>query len=202
MKSERKVNTQNQQSKIIILWLLGLLVFVAGWVSFRVSTQRIPTVLSLKDNWDSLEMSAHNVQSDAYLTNVAISLNRKSPYIISAEYHSTSAPDKMIFVGIDSFNEIDSIWIDVPSSSSGAQKPIYRNDWTIDSQDALFIFAKDETINTCLKSSKSSIGMSLNRVMTESSSWVLNIIDCPEEGKFKAYYLNAQTGELFDPLNQ
>jgi hypothetical protein len=194
-----KIAKALQPTRFIGFLLLGLSVFIAAWLVFSPSAQKLPTLVSLEEKWDALETSAHELKGDAYVTSIDISTDITNPYAITAEYHSTSVADKMIFVGIDRFNKIDAVWVNMPPSSSGAQKPILRKDWAIDSQEALSIFAKDENVNTCLISSKSLIFLSLNRVMTENASWVLHV-DCPE-GQSQRGYLNALTGEIVDTSN-
>jgi hypothetical protein len=200
--SSAKSEKGNQATRSVGFVLLGLSVLVIAWLVFRPSAQTIPTLVTLEDKWDLLETSAYNLQNDAYLTSITISTDATNPYAMTAEYHSTSVPDKMIFVGIDRFNKIETGWVNIPSSGSGAQKPIRRSDWSLDSQEALSIFAKDEMVDACLKSSISMVQLSLNRVMTENTSWVLHIFHCPNEGEVKTDYLDAQTGERIDPFSQ
>jgi hypothetical protein len=197
-----KIARENQTTRFVGFVLLGLSVLVAAWLVFRPSAQKLPTLLTLEDNWDLLETSAHELQNDAYLMSVAISTDTTNPYAITAEYHSAHVADKTIFVGIDRFNKVDATWVNIPPSSNEPQKQIQRNDWAIDSKEALSIFAKDEAINTCLASSKSTIQLSLHRTITESVIWSLWVMDCPKEGDAKMDYLNAQTGERTDPFGQ
>lgn len=160
------------------------------------STHQIPSILSLKDNWEQLETAAHSWQTDAYLTNVSFSVARPKHYPIEAEYHSQNEPNEILFIGIDRTGKIVRFPLYVPSSSSGAQSPVYRQDWKIDSQEALNIFEKNEEIRSCLmKSSGAQILLSLNQVLTEKITWELVIIDC--QGKDRLYRLDAKTGETY-----
>ena len=201
-----KRNKENQQIRFTVTVLLGLVLIVAIVLIVSPFEKEMPTTPSLSENWELLETNAHNSHTDSYLTNVSIDINRKEPFQFSAEYHSTSQSDLLLFVGIDYSNKVTvKPLTSPPLAPSSRTIPVYRKDWSIDSKEVLNLFAKDETVNSCLKSSKGIIELSLYKTQTikeEFSVWELSVVDCPEKGKLKIYYLNANTGEPFDPYAQ
>ncbi|MBI5294550.1 MAG: hypothetical protein HY869_03665 [Chloroflexi bacterium] len=209
-----------QQKRTTLVVLVCLMVLLgAGWVFFKPEKNNVRQVVSLKETWTLLENSARDWQDDAYLTNVSFYLTREiidsSAFKIGAEFHSSHVPsDEMLFVGVTNSGKVVNRPIDMmpgqttePQSDeitvsigSSAEKPIYQGEWSIDSQDALDIFAKDQEVSLCFNSPKASIELSLNKVHTEYPAWELTILSCPEKDSFKSYYLSAKTGELFDPF--
>ena len=205
-KLSEKRNKENQQIRFTATVLIGLVFIVAIVLIVSPFEKEMPTTLSLSENWELLETNAHNSHADSYLTNVSIDINRKELFQFSAEYHSTSQSDLLLFVGIDYSNKVTvKPLTSPPLAPSSRTIPVYRKDWLIDSKEALNLFAKDETANSCLKSSKGIIELSLYKTQTikeEFSVWELSFIDCPGQGKLKIFYLNANTGEPFDPYAQ
>jgi hypothetical protein len=95
-----------------------------------------------------------------------------------------------------------------PSQGSAASEPIHRKDWVIDSQEALNMFAKDETVASCLESfngiieleltSSSTFRMFFGENHTTVPVWALTFWGCPEDGNTNEHYLNAKTGEIIN----
>ncbi len=100
-KLSEKRNKENQQIRFTATVLIGLVFIVAIVLIVSPFEKEMPTTLSLSENWELLETNAHNSHADSYLTNVSIDINRKEPFQFSAEYHSTSQSDLLLFVGID-----------------------------------------------------------------------------------------------------
>ena len=201
-KSSTMATTEKHNNKIklyefILISVLVVLLFI--WLIIKPMTQNVPDVTSLKVNWNAMDISAHNLKNDSYLTHVDIILNRNEPYGLMAQYESPSAPDKVILVRVDRSNKVDAFWTNISSSTVGMLKPISQKDLVIDSQNALNIFAKDEIINSCLKSSSDSIDMYLDSTLTEFPTWQLQTMNCLGNGKLKTYLLDARTGEVINP---
>ena len=205
-KISARQNKENQQIRFAAIVLIGLVFIVAIVLIVSPFEKEMPTAPSLSENWEVIETNAHNSHTDSYLTNVSIDINRKEPFQFSAEYQSASQPDLLLCVGIDYSSKVTvKPLTSPPLAPSSRTIPVYRKDWSIDSKEVLNLFAKDETASSCLKSSKGIIELSLYKIQTieeEFSVWELTIIDCPEKGKLKNYYLNANTGESFDPYAQ
>ncbi len=201
-KVSAKRNKENLQIRFAAIALIALVFIIFIVLIINPFEKELPTSPSLNDNWNLLEVNARNSYGDSYLTYVSIDINRKDPYLFSAEYHSASQPDVLLFVGIDYSSKIAvKPFTSPPLAQSSNTIPVYRKDWSIDSQEALNIFAKDETANSCLKSSKGIINLSLYKTQIidgEFSVWRLSIFDCPEKGNLKDFYLDAKTGEVLD----
>gem|GEM_PF-5912140 len=217
-----ELQIRRQRKAMLVVAACLLLLLGAGWVFFRPNKNNVPQVASLKETWEILESSAREWQEDAYLTNVSFNVTREiiiDPFAIkiSAEFHSSHVPsDEMLFVGITNSGKVIKHLIDMMPGQAQESKPegiyggvgsrteipIYQGEWSIESQDALNIFAKDREVGLCFSSSKaSSIELSLNKAYTEYPAWELIIVNCPDKGEYRAYYLNARTGELFDLPN-
>lgn len=192
-------NNPRLKANIIIVSIF-LLVGI-GYVIFKSQTKDVPTLVSLKDNWDILQATAYNWQNDAYLTDVSFDSTGQDPAQLSAEYHSHHINDRTLIIWIDSFGRVNTVPLKLSPLRSGAQDQVYREDWIIDSQEALNSFLKDETISSCLRRTKTQWQMSLNSVGQNEVTWSLFIVNCPEEGKAKFYDLNAKTGELTENGN-
>lgn len=181
--------------KVFTIFCFFLVVGTFLVIVNNFNAKQLHPIPSLKDNWEKLESSAHSWQADAYLTNVSFNIAGQGHYPIEAEYHSQNEQNQLLVIGIDKMGKIVYLPIDLPSSSSGAQDPIYREDFEIDSQEALNIFAKKEEIRACLvKPSGAQIMLMLNQVMTENISWQLATFNCQD--KDGLYFLDAKTGEV------
>jgi len=205
-KLSAKRNKENQQIRFTAIVLIALVLIAATILIMNPFERGLPIAPSLSENWDLLETNARNSHSDSYLTNVSIDINRKEPYLFSAEYQSASQSDLLLFVGIDYSSKVTvKPFTSPPLAPNSRTIPVYRKDWSIDSKEALSLFAKDVTANSCLISSNGIIELSLYKTQTidgEFSVWELTILDCPEKGKLKNFYLEANTGESFDPYAQ
>lgn len=218
-KTANKLHIKQQKRTMLVVSVCLMILLGAGWVFFVPGKNDVRQVVSLKEAWTSLENSARDWQEDAYLTNVTFYITREmidpSAFKVGAEFHSSHAPsDEMLFVGITNSGKIVNRPIDMmpghttePQSGeitagigSSAEKPMHLGDWFIDSKDALDIFAADQEVSLCLGSPEAIIELSLNKIHTEYPAWELIILSCPEKDSFKSYYLNAITGEPFDPF--
>jgi hypothetical protein len=220
-KLAESLREQQNRVRVISVLVLVLSILGIGWALFKPKTVRQPEVISLGDNWSTLENSAYAWQKDAYLTSVQFfMLQTIQPVSLQAvaEFHSLQVPyNESVQVAIYSDGTVVNS-PQAPASSVQASDPnieellnnmrgsaddaIRRDDWAIDSQEALRIFAADEEISQCLESSRSMITLSLNKMLTDFPAWELSILECPNNSElFESYYLDAKTGERFDPSN-
>ncbi|MFZ5856217.1 MAG: hypothetical protein ACOYZ6_05245 [Chloroflexota bacterium] len=192
----------DRQVKIAALVFIALV--VATVLLINPFKKRMPVAPSLNVNWETLENNAHKAYPDSYLTNVSIDVNGSLSYKFSAEYHSASQADLLLYVEIDDLSKvIINPFTSPPLVQSSRTMPIYRKDWLIDSQEALSLFARNDVANSCLLTSNGIVALSLYKNQTndgELSTWELFIIDCPVKGNAKHFYLNANTGEFVDPF--
>lgn len=211
---------QNRVSAIGVL-VLALAILGIGWVLFNPPAARQHKVASLNENWNKLENNARTWKSDAYLTSVNFYLVKtlNSPALqVIAEFHSLQVPaNETIQVSIyDDGTVVNSPGSPVTISASNpvlqefmanargsAEDAIRQGDWSIDSQEALNIFAEDPEISACLESSQSIVTLSLNKTQTNDPAWELLIFECPGySSDLETYFLDAKTGERFDPSNR
>jgi len=217
-KTEGMRKSQNQVRAISVL-VLALTILGIAWVLFKPKAASQIKVASLKENWITLENSALTWQKDAYLTSVNFFMFKtvsNSPAMQAvADFHSLQVPiDEMVQVTIyddgtvmnsprsaGTIQASDPVFEELVASARGsAEDAIRQGDWSIDSQEALNIFAKDPEISRCLGSSQSIVSLSLNKNYTDDPAWQLLIFECPGYSTdLETYYLDAKTGERFDP---
>jgi hypothetical protein len=218
---ERLRKQQNQVKTIGILLLVSAILGI-GWVLFKPTAPRQLTVASLNENWNKLENSARTWKIDAYLTRVDFFIFKaisNSPAMqVMADFHSLQVPvNETIRVTIYDDGTVvnspgnpvtihasDPVFEKLLANARGsAEDAIRRNDWSVDSQEALNIFAADPEINECLWSPQSIVSLSLNKTYTDDPAWELLIFECPGySSDLETYHLNATTGERFDPSNR
>jgi hypothetical protein len=210
--------SQNQVRAISVL-VLALTILGIAWVLFTPKAASQIKVASLKENWSTLENSAQAWRKDAYLTSVnffIIKTVSNSPAMQAvADFHSLQVPiNEMVQVTIyddgtvvnspisaGTIQSSDPVFEELVANARGsAEDAIHQGDWSIDSQEALDIFAKDPEISRCLESSQSIVTLSLNKNQTADPAWELLIFECPSYSTdLETYHLDAKTGERFDP---
>lgn len=209
---------QNRVRAISFL-VIALIIFGVGWVLFKPKAANQPKVVSLEENWNTLESSARNWKNDAYLTSVNFFIVRTlkpGTLQVMAEFHSLQVPiNETVQVTIYGNGSVvnspgspvtihssDPVFEELVANARGsAEDAIRRSDWSIDSQEALDIFAADPEISKCLGASQSIVTLSLNKSLTDFPAWELLIGECPGySSDLETYYLNAKTGERFDPF--
>ena len=219
-RTEGMRKSQNQVRAISVL-VLALAILGIGWVLFKPKAAIQLKVASLQENWSTLENSAQTWQKDAYLTSVNFFIFKtvsNSPAMqVMADFHSLQVPiNEIVQVTIyddgtvvnsprsaGTMHASDPVFEELLASARGsAEDAIRRGDWSIDSQEALNIFAKDPEISTCLGSPQSIVTLSLNKTYSDDPAWELLIFECPGySSDLETYHLDAKTGERFDPSN-
>jgi hypothetical protein len=196
---KRQELTGNRYPKFFVLAFLGAIVLFVGWLIFKPETQPLPNVLSLQDNWELLESSGRDWQSDAYLNSVTFDVNESLPYKISADYLSKNMTDEMYSIDIQENGKIstETQEFDPSSRRENAKLQIKREDWIIGSMQAWDLFLKNKTINTCATPHDKhvTIYMTLDRIGSGRLAWQLFLGDCPVDGVSHFYYLDAKTGK-------
>jgi hypothetical protein len=218
-KTTEDLRKQQNRVKAVSVLVLALAILGIGWVLFKPQTTSQLKVASLNENWNKLEKSAHAWKNDAYLTSVNLFVERTlhpDTLQVMAEFHSLQVPnDEIVQVTIYADGTVmnsprdtmtvhasDPIFEELVANARGsAEDAIRRGNWSIDSQEALNIFAEDQEISLCLGSPQSLITLSLNKSYTGKPAWELLIAECPSNSNvFESFYLNAKTGERFDPF--
>jgi hypothetical protein len=218
-KIKEDLHEQQNRVKAISVLVLALAILGIGWVLFKPQTTSQLKVASLNENWNKLEKSAHIWKNDAYLTSVNLFVERTlhpDTWQVMAEFHSLQVPnDEIVQITIYADGTVvnsprdtmtvhasDPVFEELVANARGsAEDAIRQGDWSIDSQEALNIFAEDQEISLCLGSSQSLITLSLTKTYTDEPAWALLIAECPRNSNvFESFYLNAKTGERFDPF--
>jgi hypothetical protein len=179
---------------LIALTLLAIAISILIYITLSSSMYRVP---SLRGKWGLFAEKAHEWKSDSYLTEVRIDVNGQVTYQMLAIYNSPTAREALS-IAIENSGEITVM----PFGTGGTLRPILRESWVIDSQRALDLFSKYEHINVYLQSpSEHPIFLDLVAYNSEYAMWGLEIFTFSESGDFtpKRFYMNAKTGEIFDP---
>src|SRR6266508_4875297 len=171
---------QQIRVKTISVLVLASAILGIGWVLFKPTAPRQLKVASLNENWNKLENSARTWKNDAYLTSVNFFMFKaisNSPAMqVMAEFHSLQVPvNETVQVTIYDDGTVvnspgspvtihasDPVFEELVANARGsAEDAILRSDWSIDSQEALNIFAADPEISECLGSPQSIVSLSL-----------------------------------------
>jgi hypothetical protein len=193
-----KSTNDGQQYKILALIILvALLVTVAGFIIYRMLTPRMSSVPSLQNNWGLLEEKAQEWEDDSFLTSARIDVNEHQTYQLITTYYSPSTR-KNLSIAIENSGELTTMQL--KKRGSYGLRPVRRESWVLDSQEALLEFSKSESVKSCLQSSVEPMEMTLFVDYTNLAVWKLDIWNCPQSGDLgiKSYYLDAQTGELIE----
>jgi hypothetical protein len=190
---------------IVIIILISIVTVVTvGWMQFKSSAVGIPTLPLLKDKWGVIQNTANNWHNNPQLVRVTFEITKKdfsnpSALKVYAEYRSAKLPDNVsLYVFIDNSERVYT----KIGQSTGLKETLYKQDWKIESQDALYIFSKNEIVKSCLNSPSAVIRLNLSKdFITHIPTWDLVIFNCPDNESLFVYYLNAQTGEIItDPF--
>ncbi len=193
----------NRYPKFFVLAFFGIIILFVGWLIFKPENRPLPNVLSLQDNWELLESSGRDWQSDAYLNSVNFDVNESMPYKISATYLSKNKPDEVYSIDIQENGKISTETQEFDPSSwrENAKLQIKREDWEVGSTQAWNIFLKNNDVSTCVAMSQEkhvTIYMDLARIGSGRLAWELTIWDCPVENVGHSFYIDAKTGETID----
>jgi hypothetical protein len=195
----------NRYPKIFVLAGIGGIVLLTGWLMSQPETRPLPNVMSLQENWKMLESGGRDWQSDAYLNDITFDVDRAMPYKISATYLSKSTPDETYSIDIDENGKIyNKETRKTYPIREIAKLPINREDWAIESTQAWDMFLKDETISTCSakRDPHVPIYMNLHRTVSGRLAWDLVVQNCPDEGVWSRFFLDAKTGEIIESFLQ
>jgi len=158
-------------------------------------------VESLLENLPVLEQTAATWRSDAYLLDADVPLHNGNsrPWLISAAFQSPSEDSESLLIMLQEDGSLTAQRIPhtVPVVQSD---PITREDWALDSQEALE-HALDEGGRTFLEdhSERQCSFLRLTRdptVPTEPVIWRLALNDCEVRGFFEETIINPITGAV------
>jgi hypothetical protein len=198
---KRQVVAGNRHSKFFVLAFLGVIVLLLGWLIFKPETQTSTGVLSLQDNWQLLESSGQDWQSDAYLQSIWFYPNSRLTYEIYATYLSENAPEEIYSIEISKEGKvINKETRGITPMRESAKLPINIDDWKIESIQAWNIFMQIESVNSCLQPSekKAFISLELHRIGSGKLAWDISIMGCSTVRDYSSYYLDAKTGETIE----
>jgi hypothetical protein len=185
------------------LLLLIILFFISSCATFdsqEAERSRI-TVVSLNSSWPKLQEKAQEWHSDAHLLSATlpIMVDSSSPleYFLATYFLSSSDPENMLKVTLGSNGYIQSKEISIIPMEN--RKSIMREDWMLDSGDAL---DKMLTINDIRflvsRSDKHCSDLSLERnprLTNKSVVWYLDVYDCEISNYSHIEYIDALSGE-------
>ena len=180
--------------------IIILIVFGGVWLIYQSTNQpgqnNGSAFISLKDNWAALETKAHQWKNDAYFFNVEYETLTDAQ--LTAKYLAPSVPDYELILTIDKKGGLNANPLHL-GFNAAVSKPIGLQDFSIDSQAAMALFAQDKSISGCLTSSYPKKQLSIESDLMGFPSWTLMVENCPSAGKYSTSYLNAQSGKLIDP---
>jgi hypothetical protein len=194
MKINNKKNKHSYQNQnrpnLLVVFIVVAVVMGGILLVYYFNNPNQPTVLSLKDNWAALDAKAHQWKNDAYLFNVEYEIPSDDKLMV--KYLAPSVPQDEFLISINKSGELvtDPLHLGFEAAVS---KPIQLQDFKTDSQEAMAVFAQDNSLSKCPKSSKKQLSMESD--LMGFPTWTLVIFDCPTAGKYKTSYLNAQTGQ-------
>lgn len=188
--------------KVTMLFVIGTMVITACSPS-RISEEdrsRI-FVASLQANWDKLETKALDWHSDAYLTEVIISIEVDSSppgeSLISASYLSPSDNSEMLVVLLDQNGELHSGFSPLPQPMNA--QPIVNSDLQIDSVEALKSLLTDEDVRFLLSDTEnncSTLDLHRNpRLTTDAAVWEILVHGCVGSDYMHDENMNPISGE-------
>lgn len=216
-----KFNGRKKQQTIVLITAGVLFIFVLLWGWYKTVIPKIPEIISLKDNWTNFELTAQEWQEETYIESVMFSFAHQT---LTALVYSPDVDNQgiMVIVGYNGNMETmprnrerpefwDMSKEDLSDIFVGDRRPvathypISQNEWKIDSQEALNIFAQDNEILSCLgKASSPELSLSKQTVNEDAINvlvWELLFWRCPNKNSTQSYYLDAQTGERISPFS-
>ena len=178
--------------------ILGfLLVILANSIGQRpASNANIPFVGSVQPHVIKMQEIAHQHYEDAYLVELMYNFGQQTNYILSTEFAIPSHPSLGLVIELSIDGEYIEETYEVPTHLS-SPIPITKEDWPIDSQKAIWIFAQDDGLKTCIVLSQEYRKLlELTRAYSidqDEVKWCLRIDGC--EATQTRTCINAATGE-------
>jgi len=178
----------------------GLIAMASKVEGRRSTSSNVPFVGSVKAELPNLYERAYQWQKDAYLVGLKYNfgsepryLTYDDDYIISADFRSPSKPDMSLVIEISRDGAYTKDYSSHLPPSSDWQAPI--ENWAIDSQEAVSIFAQDRAIRACLnlEHRKKLILTRMSSLEKGRMIWCLRINECYEIDQ--QICIDAMTGE-------
>jgi hypothetical protein len=185
----------------------GMLTLASTLEGRRSLSANMPFVGSVKAELPNLYKIARQWQNDAYLVELSYNFGSQAiyptydDYIFSANFRSLSEPDTSLVIEVSRQGKyLKNYSFHLPPSSNW-QIPISDENWTIDSQEAVSVFAQDSDIRACLKLDHPKKLQLTQEASPENGQviWCLHDKDCYEIDD--RICIDAVTGEPI-PLEQ
>lgn len=194
------IENKKYSFKQTVLLIIGIVIILVLLLIIIISNRKVtPHVFSLKDNWDSVLSTAREKQSDAYLTNIGFDISPNKENLLSAEFHSKGNPELLLIVTMTESGKISSNEI-MGLDTGNIPTEIRRQDWEIDSKEALVKFLQQKEVNPCLNSRVFYIGLDLLAGFEEPLMWEISFWGCPEYKSTVSLYLDPIKGNILDPF--
>ena len=196
-KNSRKLEWLNTLALILIV-----IIIVGGAILIIYQSINPPSasanlgLASLKENWGSMQTSAKNWKNDAFLWGVEYDITDKPVLIAKFESPSDLKNELIITITKDQQPEVKPIALGFETVES---KPITQENFSVDARQALDAMMKDDAVTVCINSEKTVKQLSMESDMTGYPVWTLSMVNCPSTGRIKTVYVNAQTGNVFNP---
>lgn len=158
-------------------------------------------VESLEENWERIEVQALTWHSDAYLTGVILPIivdyPRSGQALLHAYYFSVADNRKMLKVTINENGEVST---EVSKLTEPLDDPpILREDWRIDSLNALMLLLNDLDTNALITNPDtqcSSLTLKKRQsTMEQTTVWQVLVHDCGVSGYLRNGYIDASNIE-------
>jgi hypothetical protein len=161
------------------------------------SNTNLPFIGSVKSELPHLYETAYQWQSDAYLVELEYNFGWKeahSDYLINADFRSFAEPNTILEVEVTPDGNYVYEFYHLPQSASMSLS-ITEENWVIDSQEAISIFAQDnDEIRACLSFDRPKKLKLTRRYSAEQEvKWCLFIDECSEIPQ--KICIDAETGE-------
>jgi hypothetical protein len=162
-----------------------------------------PHVGSLRTGLKELRVHAMYYSPDAYLVEATIYLSGTAKIRIDAVYESTKDRMRQIDVSLMNDGTISTTMYAATSSPAlGGNQAIRDEDWRLDSEDALRIFATKDGVSSCLAFPQHDNRLELSKIIiagTQRVVWMLSLRDC-HAFEYIRLLIDADTGEWLPNL--
>jgi hypothetical protein len=162
-----------------------------------------PHVGSLRTGLKELKVHAMFYSPDAYLVEATMHLSSTAKIRIDAVYESTKNRMRQIDVSLMNDGTISTtMYATTSSSAPGENRAIRDEDWRLDSEDALRIFATKDGVSSCLAFPQHDNRLKLSKIIiagTPRVVWMLSLRDC-HDFEYIGLLIDADTGEWLPNL--
>jgi hypothetical protein len=197
---QKTSNKPMQKHQYLFPIMICFTLFLAG-CGTRRDAPSSPRIVSLRENYPALLDEAQKWEADAYLDHATIMWDPYTTHIISAGFFSPSND-------LESFGTYlmpdDAVTTEVFTHGYQIYQhaPIVNDDWSLDSQDALEFFWRDDRVQLFIQSVDKVCGYlkleRLLRVDDQPVVWSVLLLECGPSRKYIDFYLDPITGEVHE----